>query len=252
MMALSGVRSSWLMLARNSPLSRVGPLQLDVLRRQRALAPADLVQHRRAIETHHHLVAQGLEQLEVVLGERPPVAVVVHADGADDDPGGAERHDRRRAEQDVQSRHPVAARVGVHVVGDDGRAAGDHRRRPASRPPGRARPSRARAVRSPLRPAGTALLPPPASTAPLSACSRSAAASAISWSRAPSSLLASSVAATRRSRSSSRLRAAAEASASRRAAFWLRARRSPTYTTPKVMPVASRASRMPSQWPWNA
>ena len=89
-------------------------------------------------------------------------------------------------------------------------------------------------------------------TAPLSACSRSAAASAISWSRAPISLLASSVAATRRSRSSSRLRAAAEASASRRAAVWLRARRSPTYTTPKVMPVASSASRMPSQCPWNA
>ena len=127
MMALSGVRSSWLMLARNSLLSRVRPLQLDVLRRQRALAPADLIQHRRAIETDHYLVAQRLEQLEVVLGERPPVAVVEHADGADDDPGGAKRHHRRRAEQDVLTRHPVAAWVGVHVVGDDRRAAGDHR-----------------------------------------------------------------------------------------------------------------------------
>ena len=49
-----------------------GPLQLHVLRRQRALAPADLVQHRRAIEADHHLIPQGLEQLEVVLGEGRP------------------------------------------------------------------------------------------------------------------------------------------------------------------------------------
>ena len=43
-----------------------GPLQLDVLRRERALVAAALLQHRGAIETDHHLVAQGLEQLEVV------------------------------------------------------------------------------------------------------------------------------------------------------------------------------------------
>ena len=76
-----------------------GALQLGVLGRQGALVPAALLQHRRAVETHHHLVAQRLEQLEVVVREGPAVAPVVDAHRADDDPGGAERHDRDGAER---------------------------------------------------------------------------------------------------------------------------------------------------------
>ena len=73
-----------------------GPLQLGVLRGQRALVAAALLQHRGAVEADDHLVAQGLEQLEVVVAEGPAVAPVVDAHGADDHAGGAERHDGRR------------------------------------------------------------------------------------------------------------------------------------------------------------
>ena len=92
MIALSGVRSSWDMFARNSLLSRVARMQLDVLGHQRALVPPALLQHRGPVEPDDHLVAESLEQLQVVIPERPAVPPVVHADGADHHAARAERN----------------------------------------------------------------------------------------------------------------------------------------------------------------
>ena len=71
-----------------------GALQLDVLGPERELVAAAFLQHGGAVEADHHLVAQDLEQLQVVVAEGPPIAPVVDADGADGDAGGAERNHR--------------------------------------------------------------------------------------------------------------------------------------------------------------
>ena len=138
MIALSGVRSSCDMLARNSLLSRVARWSSTFLAGERALVPAALLEHRGAVEADDDLVAEGLEQLEIVLAERPAVPPVVDADGADDDAGRAERDDGRGAEATREPGHLVAPGVGVHVVGEQRRVVRRRPSRPANRPPGRA------------------------------------------------------------------------------------------------------------------
>ena len=66
MMALSGVRSSWRHVGQELALEPGGPLQLHVLGGERPLVAAALLQHRGAVESDDDLVAQGLQQLEVV------------------------------------------------------------------------------------------------------------------------------------------------------------------------------------------
>ena len=63
MMAFSGVRSSWLMLARNSLLWLVGDLELAAL-------VLDLVEQARVLDRDHRLVGEGLEQPDLLVGER--------------------------------------------------------------------------------------------------------------------------------------------------------------------------------------
>ena len=67
MIALSGVRSSWRHVGQELALELGGPLELRVLGCQRPLVAPALLQHRGPVEPHHHLVAQGLQQLNIVL-----------------------------------------------------------------------------------------------------------------------------------------------------------------------------------------
>ena len=67
MMALSGVRSSWRHVGEELALEPGGPQQLRVLGGQLPLVAPALLQHRGAVEPDHHLVAEGLQQLEIVL-----------------------------------------------------------------------------------------------------------------------------------------------------------------------------------------
>ena len=76
-----------------------GALQLDVLGAERELVAAALLQHRCAVESDDHLVAQDLEQPEVVVAEGLPVAPVVDAHGADGHAGGPKRDHRRGLER---------------------------------------------------------------------------------------------------------------------------------------------------------
>ncbi len=95
------------------------PLEFQVLGRERELVAAQLLEGAGPLEAHHGLVAQGAEELEVVRVERPAVPPVVHADGADGEPGRAERHDGGGLEAEPQLRARGEARVAFHVVREE-------------------------------------------------------------------------------------------------------------------------------------
>ena len=230
-----------------------GALELEVLGRQRALVPAALLQHRRPVEADDHLVAQGLEQLQVVIAERPAVAPVVDADRADDDARRAERDDRRGAERDRRGPAPGSS-VGRSSMSSESTGVSWVTTQPTSESIRPARACRRRRLSGPVAAATRRKRPSSASsvTAPLSASSRSAAALATSPSSRAMSVPPSSVAARWRSRSSSRLRAPAASSARRSSALRRRPSDSPRRTAAQASAVVTSASAMPSQCDWKA
>ena len=64
MMALSGVRSSWLMLARNCDLCWLAICELAAL-------VLDLVEQPHVLDRDHRLVGEGGDQLDLLVGEWP-------------------------------------------------------------------------------------------------------------------------------------------------------------------------------------
>ena len=64
MMALSGVRSSWLMLETNCDLFSLAICELSVL-------VLDFVEQPHVLDGDHRLVGEGRDQLDLLVGERP-------------------------------------------------------------------------------------------------------------------------------------------------------------------------------------
>ena len=95
LIALSGVRSSWDMLARNWLFSSVARMQLPVLDLKRLFIAPGFIQHLGPVDAHDDLITEGLEQLQLVFAEGLAISLVVRADGSYDDAAGAQRYDRR-------------------------------------------------------------------------------------------------------------------------------------------------------------
>src|SRR5262249_6509193 len=74
MMALSGVRSSWLMLARNCDLCSLASASCRLL--------LDFVEQPHVFDGNHRLVGEGFDQLDLLVGKRPhdSAVQVKHAD----------------------------------------------------------------------------------------------------------------------------------------------------------------------------
>ena len=72
MMALSGVRSSWLMLETNCDLFSLAICELSVL-------VLDLVEQPHVLDRDHRLVGEGGDQLDLLVGERPDLSRAHHA-----------------------------------------------------------------------------------------------------------------------------------------------------------------------------
>ena len=95
-----------------------GPLQLLILGAERELVAPALRQHRGPVQSYHHLVAQNLQQLQVVLAEGLAVPAIVDAHRANHEAGGAERDDGAGLHRHRESLGCEAPRVGLHIIRD--------------------------------------------------------------------------------------------------------------------------------------
>ena len=102
-----------------------GPLELHVLGSKGELVATALGQHRGPVQSNHDLIAQDLEQLQVVVAEGPAVPPVVNAHRADGDAGGAQGDDRGGLQGNRDAGGEVAPGIGVHIIRDQRGVLGD-------------------------------------------------------------------------------------------------------------------------------